>query len=125
MTSPRRIAVVGAGPAGTALALGLVRHGHDVTLVSDRTAEEIRQGSVMSSQVTFESALEVEDSLGITELLPAAPPIATMSYVTERLDGTRAAFDTRLSTPARSVDQRVRLPLLIEEIERLRREVGR
>ena len=119
MSSPRRIAVVGAGPAGTALALGLVRHGHDVTLVSDRTAEEIRKGSVMSSQVTFESALEVEDSLGITELLPAAPPIATMSYVTERLDGTRAAFDTRLSTPARSVDQRVRLPLLIEEIERL------
>ena len=82
MSSPRRIAVVGAGPAGTALALGLVRHGHDVTLVSDRTAEEIRKGSVMSSQVTFESALEVEDSLGITELLPAAPPIATMSFVT-------------------------------------------
>ena len=42
MTSPRRIAVVGAGPAGTALALGLVQQGYDVTLVSDRTAEEIR-----------------------------------------------------------------------------------
>jgi flavin reductase (DIM6/NTAB) family NADH-FMN oxidoreductase RutF len=118
MGSPRRVAVVGAGPAGTALALGLLRHGHDVTLLSDRTAEEIRGGSVMSSQVTFESALETEDALGITELLPPAPPIAAMSYVTERTDGSRAAFDTRLAAPARSVDQRVRLPLLLEEIER-------
>jgi flavin reductase (DIM6/NTAB) family NADH-FMN oxidoreductase RutF len=119
MSSPRRIAVVGAGPAGTALALGLVRHGYDVTLVSDRTAEEIRTGSVMSSQVTFESALEVEHALGITELLPTAPAITEMSYVAERVDGSRAAFHTALASPARSVDQRVRLPLLLEEIERL------
>ena len=80
MTSTRRIAVVGAGPAGTALAIGLLRSGHDVTLVSDRTPEEIREGSVMSSQITFESALEVENALGIAELLPAAPPIDRMSY---------------------------------------------
>lgn len=119
MTSARRIAVVGAGPAGTALALGLLRHGCDVTLVSDRTGEQIRRGSVMSSQVTFESALEVEDALGITELLPPAPPIASMSYATERTDGSRAAFDVGLPAPARSVDQRVRLPLLLEEVERL------
>ena len=118
MTSTRRVAVVGAGPAGTALALGLVRHGFDVTLVSDRTPEEIRTGSVMSSQITFESALEVERALGIAELLPAAPPIATMTYATERLDGSRAEFSTALPTAARSLDQRVRLPLLMEEIER-------
>jgi flavin reductase (DIM6/NTAB) family NADH-FMN oxidoreductase RutF/2-polyprenyl-6-methoxyphenol hydroxylase-like FAD-dependent oxidoreductase len=118
MTSTRRIAVVGAGPAGTALALGLVRQGFDVTLVSDRSAEEIRSGSVMSSQVTFESALEVEHALGIAELLPAAPPIGRMSYATERVDGSTAEFSTELPTAARSLDQRVRLPLLIEEVER-------
>ncbi len=118
MSSPRRIAVVGAGPAGTALSLGLVRHGYDVTLVSDRTAEEIRDGSVMSSQITFESALEAEGALGITPLLPASPPIERMSYATTRADGSTAAFTTRLSTPARSLDQRVRVPLLLEEIER-------
>ena len=117
MTSPRRIAVVGAGPAGTALALGLVRHGYDVTLVSDRTAEEIRDGSVMSSQITFESALESESALGIARLLPSSPPIEQMTYETTRLDGSTAAFATRLSTPARSLDQRVRVPLLMEEIE--------
>jgi flavin reductase (DIM6/NTAB) family NADH-FMN oxidoreductase RutF len=119
MSSPRRIAIVGAGPAGTALALGLVRDGHDVTLVSDRTPEEIRGGSVMSSQVTFESALEAESSLGLADLLPAAPAIERMSYAVERIDGSAAEFSTELSTPARSLDQRVRLPLLLEEVERL------
>ena len=119
MTSSRRVAVVGAGPAGTALALGLVRQGFDVTLVSDRGPDEIRTGSVMSSQVTFESALEVEKALGIADLLPVAPPIGRMTYATERVDGSSAAFTTELPAAARSLDQRVRLPLLMEEVERL------
>src|SRR4051812_2311915 len=118
MTSTRRVAVVGAGPAGTALALGLVRQGFDVTLVSDRGPDEIRSGSVMSSQVTFESALEVEKALGIADLLPVAPPIGRMTYATKRVDGSSAAFSTALPTAARSLDQRVRLPLLMEEVER-------
>jgi len=118
MTSTRRIAVVGAGPAGTALVLGLTRQGYDVTLVSDRTAEEIRAGSVMSSQITFESALEAENALGITPLLPPAPPIDRLAYDTVRLDGSTSAFEASFTTAARSVDQRVRVPLLMEEVER-------
>ena len=118
MSTTRRVAVVGAGPAGTALALGLLRHGIEVTLVSDRSTEQIRDGAVMSSQVTFESALEVETALSISTLVPEAPPIGRMSYAIERLDGSHAEFSTVLATPARSLDQRVRLPLLIEEIER-------
>ncbi|MDX6299581.1 MAG: hypothetical protein QOF53_795 [Nocardioidaceae bacterium] len=118
MTSTRRIAIVGAGPAGTALAVGLLRGGHEVTVVSDRTPEEIRDGTVMSSQVTFESALEVETALGIADLLPTAPAIQRMSYSARRSDGSTAQFATRLPTAARSLDQRVRLPLLLEEIER-------
>jgi flavin reductase (DIM6/NTAB) family NADH-FMN oxidoreductase RutF len=115
---PRRIAIVGAGPAGTALAIGLLGEGYDVTLMSDRTAEEIRDGSVMSSQITFESALEVETALGISDLLPAAPHIERMSYDTERADGSRAAFTTTLTTAAHSIDQRLRVPLLLDAIER-------
>ncbi|HSE71671.1 MAG TPA: styrene monooxygenase/indole monooxygenase family protein, partial [Nocardioidaceae bacterium] len=114
----RTVAVVGAGPAGTTLALGLLGHGYAVTLVSDRTAEEIRTGYVSSSQVTFESALEVEAALGISDLLPQAPEIGRMSYDTRRLDGSTAAFTVPLTVPARSVDQRVRIPLALEEIER-------
>jgi flavin reductase (DIM6/NTAB) family NADH-FMN oxidoreductase RutF len=113
------VAIVGAGPAGTTLALGLLQHGYDVTLVSGRSAEEIRSGPVMSSQVTFESALEVETALGITALLPAAPPLRRMEYDVQRLDGTRAAFGVELDQPAQSVDLRIKVPALLEEIGRL------
>ncbi|MBA2465069.1 MAG: flavin reductase [Nocardioidaceae bacterium] len=115
----RSVAVVGAGPAGTTLALGLLQHGCEVTLVTDRTAEEIRAGQVMSSQITFESALEVEAALGISALLPSAPPIARMAYDVRHLDGTSTAFDVPLSAPARSVDLRVKLPAVIEAVEGL------
>jgi flavin reductase (DIM6/NTAB) family NADH-FMN oxidoreductase RutF len=115
----RTVAVVGAGPAGTTLALGLLQHGYAVTLVSDRTAEEIRAGSVMSSQITFESALEVERSLGITDLLPHAPAIGEMSYDTTRVDGSSASFRTSFQSAARSIDQRLKVPLLMEAIENL------
>lgn len=115
----RRIAVVGAGPAGTTLALGLLEQGYDVTLVSGRSAEEIRSGPVMSSQVTFESALEVETTLGITALLPSAPPLRRMEYAVRRLDGTRTAFGVELERPAQSVDLRIKVPALLDEIARL------
>ncbi len=119
MTTRRRIAVVGAGPAGTALAIGLLRSGHEVTLLSERTADDVRAGRVMSSQITFESALEAEAALGVREALPSAPTIEEMAYDGHRADGSTARFRTRLATPARSIDQRVRIPLLLDEIVRL------
>ena len=117
--SSRSVAVVGAGPAGTTLALGLLQHGCTVTLVTDRTAEEIRGGSVMSSQVTFESALEVEAAFGIPALLPPAPQIERMALDVRCGDGTSAAFDVPLPAPARSVDLRVKVPALLDAVERL------
>ena len=45
-----KILIVGAGQAGLQLAFGLVQDGHDVTVVSNRTAEDVRNGRVMSSQ---------------------------------------------------------------------------
>jgi flavin reductase (DIM6/NTAB) family NADH-FMN oxidoreductase RutF/2-polyprenyl-6-methoxyphenol hydroxylase-like FAD-dependent oxidoreductase len=118
MTRPA-IAIVGAGPAGTMLALGLLQEGWPVTLVSGRSAEEVRSGPVMSSQVTFESALEVETALGVTQLLPEPPPLRRMEYDVRRLDGSLAGFTVPLDTPAHSVDLRIKIPALLEEIERL------
>ncbi|HEX6875291.1 MAG TPA: flavin reductase [Nocardioidaceae bacterium] len=118
MTRPA-IAIVGAGPAGTMLALGLLQEGRPVTLVSARSAEEIRSGPVMSSQVTFESALDVETTLGVTALLPESPAIRRMEYDVRRLDGTHTAFTVPLDEPARSVDLRLKIPALLDEIERL------
>ncbi len=118
MSRPRRVAIVGAGAAGTTLAVGLLQQGYDVTLVSDRSGEEIRDGHVMSSQVTFETALEVETTLGISDLLPRAPTIERMAFDTSRADGTAARFDLALPA-ARSLDQRVKVPVLLEAIEEL------
>jgi flavin reductase (DIM6/NTAB) family NADH-FMN oxidoreductase RutF len=117
--TPRSIAIVGAGPAGTMLALGLLREGWPVTLVSARSAEEIRSGPVMSSQVTFESALEVETALGVTALFPESPALRSMEYDVQRVDGTRSGFTVPLDRPAHSVDLRVKIPALLEEIEQL------
>ena len=119
VAAQRRVAVIGAGPAGTTLALGLLQQGCHVTLVTERSAEEIRGGRVMSSQITFESALEVEASLGITDLLPNAPAIEQMALDFTWPDGARTGFASALRAPARSVDQRVKVPALLEAVERL------
>ena len=116
---PRSVAVVGAGPAGTTLALGLLARGCEVTLVTDRTAEEIRGGRVMSSQITFESALDLESTLGVSGLLPDAPSLDRLVLDVRDRDGRVTAFDAPLSAPARSVDLRVKLPAVLEAIERL------
>ena len=59
----KRIAIVGAGQSGLQLALGLLGAGYEVTLHSDRSAQEIQDGYVMSSQCMFDSALEIERTL--------------------------------------------------------------
>ena len=59
----KRIAIVGAGQSGLQLALGLLGGGYEVTLYSDRSAQEIQDGYVMSSHCMFASALQIEPTL--------------------------------------------------------------
>jgi 2-polyprenyl-6-methoxyphenol hydroxylase-like FAD-dependent oxidoreductase len=56
----RKIMIVGAGQAGLQLALGLLKTGYEVTLVSNRTGDDIRDGKVMSSQCMFHTSLQIE-----------------------------------------------------------------
>ena len=56
----KRIAIIGAGQSGLQLALGLQDSGYEVTVLSDRTPEQIRAGRVMSSQCMFDWALQTE-----------------------------------------------------------------
>ena len=46
----RNITIIGAGQSGLQLGLGLLQNGYQVRLVSDRPAEHIATGKVMSSQ---------------------------------------------------------------------------
>ncbi|NKI40172.1 styrene monooxygenase/indole monooxygenase family protein [Streptomyces physcomitrii] len=114
----RKILVVGAGQSGLQLALGLQSHGYEVTLVSNRTADEIRTGRVMSTQCMFPRALGHERALGLNLWEQQAPRITGLGVSVagpppeEEPEGplTRAVdWVGDLGGFAQSVDQRLKM----------------
>ncbi|MGA7613329.1 MAG: FAD-binding oxidoreductase, partial [Xanthobacteraceae bacterium] len=109
----RHITIVGGGQAGLLLALGLRQHGHQVRLVQNRSAEDMRSGKVLSSQCVFQAARAHERALGLDLWADSAPAIEGMRVQVAAPDGSGAkaiGFEGRLSGPAQSVDQRVKFP---------------
>jgi 2-polyprenyl-6-methoxyphenol hydroxylase-like FAD-dependent oxidoreductase len=114
-----RILIVGGGQAGLQLALGLAHDGHDVTVMSNRTPDDIRTGRVMSSQCMFDAALQHERELGIAFWDDECPPIEGISLVVPGPEGGKLIdWAARLEGPAQSVDQRLKMPRFMEEVER-------
>jgi flavin reductase (DIM6/NTAB) family NADH-FMN oxidoreductase RutF/2-polyprenyl-6-methoxyphenol hydroxylase-like FAD-dependent oxidoreductase len=108
----RKIAIVGAGQSGAQLALGLLGHGYQVTLVSERSAEELRGGRVMSSQCLFETALQTERELGLNLWDEICPPVTAIAFtVADSGEPPRPRLTWRaaLDGAAQSVDQRLKL----------------
>jgi hypothetical protein len=115
----RKILIVGAGQAGLQLALGLQSQGYDVTVMSNRTADEIRSGRVLSTQVMFATALQHERDLELNFWEDQAPRIEGLGVSVSALDaapgvaGVTAArpidWVGRLDGYAQSVDQRVKM----------------
>jgi hypothetical protein len=102
--------IVGAGQAGLQLGLALLQHDYQVTLVSDRRPEEIRNGAILSTQVLFGPSREIERELGL-ELWPEAPPIEGVALQVAGPDGNKALeWSARFDAPAQSVDQRLKIP---------------
>src|SRR5579862_6880330 len=115
------ILIVGAGQAGLQLALGLIADGHDVTVVSNRTPQDIHDGRVMSSQCMFDAALQTERDLGLNDWEAECPPVEGISLAVPAPDGGgNKAIDwaSRLDGYAQSVDQRVKMPSWMERLER-------
>ncbi|NRQ32779.1 FAD-binding oxidoreductase [Nonomuraea sp. NN258] len=116
----RNILVVGAGQAGLHLALGLLKQGYDVTVVSNRTPESIRDGRVLSSQAMFGTAQAHEHALGLDFWAGECPPIEGIALAVPSPEGGKALdWAARLDVPARSVDQRMKMPAWLAELERL------
>ncbi|GAA0483211.1 styrene monooxygenase/indole monooxygenase family protein [Streptomyces olivaceiscleroticus] len=106
----RSIAIVGAGQAGLQLAHGLLAEGYDVTVVSDRTPEQIRSGRVMSTQIMFGPALGLERAAGLNAWDGKAPGITALQATVWEPPGTPALrFTGRFDDEAQSVDQRVKM----------------
>ncbi|MEU3185425.1 styrene monooxygenase/indole monooxygenase family protein [Streptomyces sp. NPDC006923] len=106
----RKILIVGAGQSGLQLALGLQAEGYEVTLMSNRTADEIRSGRVMSTQCMFHTALQHERDLQLNFWESQAPRIEGLGVSVAAPDSTRAVdWVGRLDGFAQSVDQRVKM----------------
>jgi hypothetical protein len=118
-----KITIVGAGQAGLQFGLGLLGNGYDVTIVSNRTPEQIQGGQVTSSQCMFDSSLAHERALGIEFWGESAPPVEQIALTVPAPPDSPAAggkafsWGGMLTAPAQSIDQRVKMPRWLSEIE--------
>ena len=121
MASKRKITVVGGGQSGLQLACGLLDHGYDVRVVQNRTATEIREGKVLSSQCMFGEALQNERDLKLNLWDDTCPTVDLINFTVPAPDGSGAkAIDWNglLDRPAQSVDQRVKISAWMGEFTR-------
>lgn len=113
----RKIAIVGAGQAGLQLGLGLLDKGYQVSIYTNRTAEQVKNGKVMSSQCMFHTALQTERDLELNfweEQCPAVEGIGVTLVNTEQATPI-FSWSARLERYAQSVDQRVKMPVWMDE----------
>lgn len=115
----RKITIIGAGHAGLQLGTGLRRAGHDVTIVTNRSAAQVRAGRITSSQSMYNMAVGIERDFGLAFWDRDCPPIQGM-HVRAGLDADRMMVDfrTRMSE-GQSVDQRLKFPRWMEAFTRL------
>jgi len=107
----RKVAIIGAGQSGLQLGFGLLAHGYEVTVYSNRRPEEIEKGRVLSSQCMFDMALQYERDLGINNWEEECPNVEGISFAVIGSDGGKAfEWASRLDAYAQSVDQRVKMP---------------
>lgn len=114
----RKVLIVGAGQSGLQLGLTLLEHDFEVTVMSARTPEEIRDGRVMSTQAQFEPALAHERAHGLNLWEEATTPFEGLGVSIAAPDSSRALdWVAKLDAPGRSVDQRVKMAGWLELFE--------
>jgi hypothetical protein len=105
----RKVAIIGAGQSGLQLALGLLQNNCEVTVVSNRTPEQILGGRVTSSQFMFHDSLQNERNLGINFWEKECPVTEGIAFTIPGPDKTKALFwEAKLDRYGQSVDQRVK-----------------
>ncbi|MGC0313882.1 styrene monooxygenase/indole monooxygenase family protein [Kitasatospora acidiphila] len=114
----RKILIVGAGQAGLQLALGLQANGYDVTVMTNRTAGEVRDGRVLSTQCMFNTALGHERELGLNFWEEAAPRVEGLGVSVAGPESQRVIdWVGKLDGYAQSVDQRIKMAGWLEAFE--------
>jgi Styrene monooxygenase A putative substrate binding domain len=114
----RKVLIVGAGQSGLQLALTLLEHDFEVTVMSARTPEEIREGRVMSTQALFGPALRHERDHELNLWEEATVPFEGIGVSIAAPDSSRALdWVAKLDEPGQSVDQRVKMAGWLELFE--------
>jgi 2-polyprenyl-6-methoxyphenol hydroxylase-like FAD-dependent oxidoreductase len=114
----RKFTIVGGGQAGLMVAIGLLKAGHKVRVVQNRTGDQIASGKVMSSQCMFSNAVQHERDLGLDHWSPQCPPVQGINFIVPAPDGSGAkAIDWtgRLERDAFAVDQRLKMPRWLKD----------
>lgn len=102
----RHITIVGAGQAGLQLGLGLLQQGYEVTMVSDRTPDQIRHGWATGAATLFGQALRLEASLGQNDWDEAV--VNPKAEVAIRTPDGVLSIRAALPDPWLAVDQRLK-----------------
>lgn len=113
----RHVTIVGGGQAGLVLAIGLLQSGYAVRVVQNRSATDMANGKVMSTQCVFGTARAEERRLGLDFWDDTAPAITGMRIAVAAPDGSgnkAFGFIGNLAAPAQSVDQRVKFPRFMD-----------
>jgi hypothetical protein len=114
----RKVLIVGAGQSGLQLALTLLEHDYEVTVMSARTPEEIRAGRVMSTQGMFGPALQHERDHGLNLWDEQTVPFDGLGVSIAAPDGSRVLdWVAKMENPGQSVDQRVKMSGWLELFE--------
>jgi hypothetical protein len=114
----RKFTIVGGGQAGLMVAIGLLKAGHKVRVVQNRSGDQIAAGKVMSSQCMFSNAVQHERDLGLDHWSPQCPPVQGINFIVPAPDGSGAkAIDWtgRLERDAFAVDQRLKMPRWLKD----------
>ena len=118
----RKVLIVGAGQAGLQLALSLQAEGYDVTVMSARTPDEIRNGWPTSTQVMMYRALDREREVKLNLWDGTATPIGGIGFNLSPAPGVSAfSFSGAWARPGNSVDQRLKMSDLDRAVRAARR----
>lgn len=115
-----KITIVGAGQAGLLLGIALLKNNYDVSITSDRNAEEIYNGHILSNQAMFDTALSIERKHGLNFWDNQTPNIfsSTMSLISPDTHETILSWTGLQKRFYQSVDQRIKFPRWLTEFEK-------